>query len=62
LQNLKERGYFEDLDTERKTILKWVLKKHGVSVLTGFMLLLTGTSTVHVKTVVTLLQECLLIG
>jgi hypothetical protein len=41
-ENLKGRGYSEDLGVDR--ILEWVLRKQGGKVWSGFIWLRTGTT------------------
>jgi hypothetical protein len=44
-ENVKERDAIEDLHVNGRIILKWILKKQDVKVLTGFIWLRIGTSS-----------------
>jgi hypothetical protein len=43
-ENLNGRMYLGDLDVNRRMLLKWILKKQGVMVLTALKWLRVGSS------------------
>jgi hypothetical protein len=43
LESLKGRGHMEDLGVDEIVILKWILRKEGVRLWTGFIWLRMGT-------------------
>jgi hypothetical protein len=43
-ENLKGRDYLENLGTDKRKILEWMLGKYGGKVWTGFIWLRIGTS------------------
>jgi len=44
LDNLKERGYSDDLDVDGKIILEWILGKQGGKIWTGLIWVMIGIS------------------
>jgi hypothetical protein len=42
LESLKERNHSEDLGTDERIVLQWILEKQGWKVWTGFIQLRTG--------------------
>jgi hypothetical protein len=45
LESLKEKRHSEDLDTDRKIILEWILEKQSVTLWAGFIWHRIGTSS-----------------